>query len=83
MVFFGGDGGLYKANDVYTVSGTSGWQELNNNLGVTQFYGAAGNATSGVIIGGTQDNGTLAMPNALTVSITDVDRALYLPLLLK
>ncbi|MBI2864351.1 MAG: VWA domain-containing protein [Chloroflexi bacterium] len=58
-VFFGNDGGIYKAADVYTVQTASGWQELNNNLGITQFYGAAGNPTSGVIVGGTQDNGTL------------------------
>ena len=58
-VYFGNDGGVYKADDVYTVAGTSGWTELNNNLGVTQFYGAAGNPTTGDIIGGTQDNGTL------------------------
>ncbi|MDX1417972.1 MAG: hypothetical protein R3293_27470, partial [Candidatus Promineifilaceae bacterium] len=58
-VFFGNDGGVYKAQNVYTVAGTSGWQELNNNLGITQFYGARGNAHSGVIVGGTQDNGTL------------------------
>jgi len=32
---------------------------LNHNLGITQFYGAAGNLTSGTIIGGTQDNGTV------------------------
>ena len=58
-VYFGNDGGVYRTDNVYTVIGTNGWQELNNNLGITQFYGAAGNATSGVIIGGTQDNGTL------------------------
>lgn len=58
-VFFGNDGGLYKARDVYTVSAFDGWEELNNNLGITQFYGAAGNATTGVVVGGTQDNGTL------------------------
>jgi hypothetical protein len=58
-VFFGNDGGIYKAQDVSTVSQTSGWQELNNNLGVTQFYGGAGNASSDVRVGGTQDNGSL------------------------
>src|SRR3954468_4497564 len=58
-VFFGNDGGVYRANNVYTVSLTSGWQELNNNLGITQFYGGAGNTNSGVIVGGTQDNGDL------------------------
>jgi hypothetical protein len=58
-VYFGDDGGVYRAADVTTVSLTSGWQELNNNLGITQFYGGAGNPTSGTIVGGTQDNGTL------------------------
>lgn len=58
-VFFGNDGGIYRATDVTTVSLTSGWQHLLNNLGITQFYGAAGNPKTGEVIGGTQDNGTL------------------------
>ncbi len=58
-VYFANDGGIYRANNVYTVSLTSGWQELNNNLGLTQFYGGAGNTNTGVIVGGTQDNGDL------------------------
>lgn len=58
-VFFGNDGGVFKASDVSTVGINSGWQRLNNNLGITQFYGAAGSAASGVIVGGTQDNGSL------------------------
>jgi hypothetical protein len=58
-VFFGNDGGIYRANNVYTVSLTSGWQELNNNLAITQFYGGAGHVGTGTIVGGTQDNGTL------------------------
>ena len=58
-VFFGNDGGIYKTDDIYTAAATTGWQELNNNLGITQFYGAAGNVSSGVIVGGAQDNGTL------------------------
>jgi PKD repeat protein len=58
-VYFCNDGGVYRANNVYSVSLTSGWQELNNNLGITQFYGGAGNTNSGVIVGGTQDNGDL------------------------
>ena len=59
IVYFGNDGGVYRTNNIYTVAATSGWTELNNNLGITQFYGAAGNPTTGEIIGGTQDNGTL------------------------
>ncbi len=68
-VFFGNDGGMYTTSNVYTVGNnlpdaTNGWQELNNNLGITQFYGAAGNPTSGKIVGGTQDNGSLRYTGA-------------------
>jgi photosystem II stability/assembly factor-like uncharacterized protein len=58
-VFFSNDGGIYRATDATTAIGTTGWQELNHNYGVTQFYGAAGNTTSGRIVGGAQDNGTI------------------------
>ncbi|MGH7967465.1 MAG: WD40/YVTN/BNR-like repeat-containing protein, partial [Limisphaerales bacterium] len=57
-VFIGNDGGFFRATDVTTVTPGSGWTTLNNNLGITQFYGAAGNNASGTIVGGTQDNGT-------------------------
>ena len=70
VVFFGNDGGIYKTEDVYNVgyppdmsSGSAaykkGWIELNNTYGVTQFYAGTANSRTGVIIGGTQDNGTL------------------------
>ncbi len=58
-VFFTNDGGIYKAADVSTVTPTSGWQELNNTLGITQFYGGAGHPTNGLIIGGSQGSGGL------------------------
>lgn len=62
-VFFGNDGGIYRADDIGTVGGnatrTAGWVELVNTFTVTQFYSGAGNVQSGVIIGGAQDNGTL------------------------
>ena len=58
-IFVGNDGGLYRADDVAAVQRLSGWTTLNNGLGITQFYGAAGNPQTGVIIGGTQDNGTV------------------------
>lgn len=64
QVFFGNDGGIYRADDVNAavpLGGTTiNFTELNNGLGITQFYGAAGNVNSGVIVGGAQDNGTLA-----------------------
>jgi hypothetical protein len=61
-IYNGNDGGIYKGtqvgtnNPVSTVAPT--FDPLNNNLGITQFYGAAGKA-GGRITGGAQDNGTL------------------------
>jgi len=69
-VFFGNDGGIFKTVDVYVVGADAtpprirGWSELDNTYGVTQFYGAAGNPTTGAIIGGAQDNGTLRYTSA-------------------
>jgi len=63
MVFLGNDGGIYKTEDLFTAGQdsdcTAGWEPLNNNYGVAQFYGAAGNVETGTIIAGAQDNGTL------------------------
>ncbi len=72
-VFFANDGGMYRADNVATVCVSSAWTELNNNLGITQFYGVAGNLTSGVIIGGTQDNGTPRYTGG-TENWTQIDR---------
>jgi photosystem II stability/assembly factor-like uncharacterized protein len=58
-VFFTNDGGVYRNDDVINTTTTSGWVGLNNNFGVTQFYGAAGNLASGRIVGGTQDEGSI------------------------
>jgi regulation of enolase protein 1 (concanavalin A-like superfamily) len=62
-LFFGGDGGVTAADDIAAVS-TTGFRSLNNNLGVTQFYGGAGNPATGVIVGGAQDNGTVVKSTA-------------------
>jgi photosystem II stability/assembly factor-like uncharacterized protein len=69
-VLFGNDGGLFAANDLEVVGSEAqppyldGWVELVNNFGVTQFYGGAGNASSGKIVGGAQDNGTICFDPA-------------------
>lgn len=66
-VYFGNDGGVWKADDVQVPGSepqppfVAGWQELNNHYGVTQFYGGAVHASSGRLVGGTQDNGSLAL----------------------
>lgn len=64
VVYSGNDGGLVRSTDIFSASanGTSNWQNLNNELGITQFYGGAGRAAAGGrIIGGTQDNGDLRL----------------------
>ncbi|HEX2909755.1 MAG TPA: proprotein convertase P-domain-containing protein [Chloroflexia bacterium] len=58
-VFFTNDGGIYKTDDVYNVIPTQGWQAVNNQLGITQFFGGAGNPATGVILGGSQGQGGL------------------------
>ena len=58
-VYFGNDGGVFRALDIYSVGQTAGWECLNHNLGITQFYSGAGSTNTGVIVGGAQDNGTV------------------------
>ncbi|HEX4910720.1 MAG TPA: hypothetical protein VFV64_08160 [Permianibacter sp.] len=57
-VFVGNDGGVYRIDNVFTALDDSGFTELNNNLGITQFYSVAA-APDGKLAGGTQDNGHL------------------------
>lgn len=57
-VYFTNDGGVDTVQDIYLAGNNVGWQDLNNGLSVTQFYGIAV-APDGTVVGGTQDNGTL------------------------
>lgn len=54
---------MFRANDITTANkfGTGGWEYLEITYQTTQYYGAAGNGTTGLIYGGTQDNGTLRL----------------------
>ena len=63
-VFFANDGGIQKASNVLTVSSTSGWTNLANNLGITQFYRGAASPDGLYVLGGTQDNDTLRYAEA-------------------
>jgi len=64
-VFFGNDGGIYKAQDIHVPGSehkppyVKGWTALNNNYGVTQFYGGAIHPGTGRVVAGAQDNGTV------------------------
>jgi photosystem II stability/assembly factor-like uncharacterized protein len=66
-VLFGSDGGICAAPDLQAVGQeatppyVTGWTGLDNSFGVTQFYAGAGNISTGKIIGGAQDNGTLCV----------------------
>jgi photosystem II stability/assembly factor-like uncharacterized protein len=64
-LYDGNDGGVYKAANVYALAGGTqgtGWENMNQGLAVTQFYGGAGTtAAGGRIYGGTQDNGSLVL----------------------
>ncbi len=55
------DGSVYRADDIYAANAGTGWQRLDQTYRTTQFYGAAGDAASGKIYGGTQDNGSLLL----------------------
>ncbi len=54
-IYIACDGGIYRADNASTNSAV----ELNNGLGITQFYGVAVADSTGRVVGGTQDNGTL------------------------
>lgn len=58
-VYVATDGGLHRAVDIAAAGQGTGWQDLDATMRSTQFYGAAGHLTADVVIGGTQDNGTL------------------------
>jgi hypothetical protein len=85
-VFLGTDGGVFKADDIQTTwtddyppggspTPTPSWHKLNNTYQTTQFYSASGDASSGLIAGGTQDNGVLRItatnPPAISLSQGD------------
>lgn len=57
-VYFGTDGGLYRADNIATVSALAGWTRLNTNLGITQFFDACLDPSTQKVMGGTLDNGT-------------------------
>ena len=63
------DGGLHVAPDILAAGQGTGWVDLDNGMRSTQFYGAAGNASSGILVGGTQDNGTQRLTGTGTASV--------------
>lgn len=65
-VYIGNDGGVFRTDDITTANtcNDAGWVNLRQTYQTSQFYGAAGHGTTGLIFGGTQDNGGLRLlPN--------------------
>lgn len=58
ILFTGNDGGVWRTNNA--TASTVSWIQLNNTLAITQFMSVALHPTNAnLLIGGTQDNGTL------------------------
>lgn len=55
-IYIGNDGGIQVALNGIQNQPNSGWLNLANGLGITQFYGADTTPFGDVILGGTQDN---------------------------
>ncbi len=65
------DGGVWRTDDIYTASTNSGWEPIDAGYRTVQYYGAAGDGPSDLIVGGTQDNGTLRIaPGSTTANLT-------------
>lgn len=61
-IYFLNDGGIYATDEIRSVGSNGdlnkGWVNLNENLGITQFYQAAADPSGRLMVAGTQDNGT-------------------------
>jgi photosystem II stability/assembly factor-like uncharacterized protein len=60
-VYFANDGGVQMTPDVLSVTTNSGWTNLANNLGCSQFFGAAISPDGTRLVGGMQDMGSWAV----------------------
>ncbi len=63
VIFCGSDGGIHRSTD-----GGNSWQLKNKFFNVTQFYGISHGIVENEVLGGTQDNGSILLNPANTVS---------------
>jgi photosystem II stability/assembly factor-like uncharacterized protein len=65
------DGGVHVADDIFAAAPGIGWRDLDATMVSSQFYAAAGHGGSDVVVGGTQDNGTLRLVGGIgTANLT-------------
>lgn len=57
-VYFTNDGGIQMTTNVKAVKADSGWTNLANNLGCSQFFGGAASTDGSTVVGGMQDQGS-------------------------
>jgi photosystem II stability/assembly factor-like uncharacterized protein len=69
-VYVGSDGGVFATDNVQTVSTARGWRSVNAGYATTQYYSGAGDGPTAVLLGGTQDNGTLRLQKLPTATLT-------------
>ena len=63
VLFFGNDGGVQRSSNIWSNGQNTGWTNLANGLGITQFYHGAAADDGSVIMGGAQDNSFLRYNN--------------------
>jgi uncharacterized protein (TIGR03437 family) len=70
LLFTGNDGGVWRTNNA--TADTVSWNQLNNTLSITQFMSVALHPTdANLLIGGTQDNGTLRFQGNVSWDFVD------------
>jgi len=69
-VYVGSDGGVFVTDNVLTVSTAKGWRSLNSGYSTTQYYSGDGDGPTALLLGGTQDNGTLRLQKQVNATLT-------------
>ncbi len=70
ILFTGNDGGIWRTNNA--TADIVSWNQLNNTLVITQFMSVALHPTDpNILIGGTQDNGTLRFQGNVSWGFVD------------
>lgn len=63
ILFFGNDGGVQRRDNIWSLGENTGWVNLANGLGITQFYTGSASTNGSVVIAGAQDNSFLRFNN--------------------
>jgi photosystem II stability/assembly factor-like uncharacterized protein len=56
VIFFGNDGGVQRRDNIWALGENTGWTNLANGMGITQFYHGDAAPDGSVVMAGAQDN---------------------------